>query len=203
LTNERSCASVNRVRSLGGLSLLGLLALLAGCGGGGTSEGAKFCGDWATAFCQKLYDCTPADMRGANFLGGSSQSRCNDIWSHACSDKPPAGVTFDINCSDGAHVNKVARDMCFNELSTITCDDFNAPTYSSICTQVCGSTGGGTAGSGGSGGAGGAGGGLPPTDARSFCTSFEQKTCQLAFDCIPAPHSAGFTAQFGNTLAEC
>jgi hypothetical protein len=44
---------------------------------------------------------------------------------------------------------------------------------------------------------------LPPTDARSFCTAFEQKTCQLAFDCIPEPHSAGFTAMFGSTLAEC
>ncbi len=71
---------VLRVRSTAGFRYLGpLLALIAAAGGGGTSEGAKFCNDWATAFCQKLYDCTPADIGGPDFLGGSSQSECNNI----------------------------------------------------------------------------------------------------------------------------
>jgi hypothetical protein len=54
-----------------------------------------------------------------------------------------------------------------NELSTITCDDFNSPTYVSVCDQVCGGSqsggtggvGGGTGGTstGGTGGTGGSG----------------------------------------------
>jgi hypothetical protein len=160
-----------------------MAGLLSGCGGGGVSgsPGAQFCQSWADAFCQKLYACTPVDQRGADFLGGSSQSQCTSVWTHACTDPPPQGVTFDVNCSGSAHVNSAAKTSCLNELSTISCDNFNSPTYVSVCDQVCGGTsddagaeggagGGADAGAGGSNGAdsgvdaaGGAGGGTGGT----------------------------------------
>lgn len=136
-------------------------------------------------------------MRGDDFLGGPSQAECTAGWAKTCSDVPPAGVTFDVNCSGAAHVNTAAKTMCLDELSTITCDDFSAPTYVSVCNQVC-SAG---AGNGGHGGAGGAG---APTDAMTFCAALWRKECQLVFDCFPADQrDESFTAAFGATLSEC
>ena len=149
------------------------------CGGGGSSAGGQFCQQWAAAFCQRLYACTPVDQRGADFAGGASESQCTQGWSATCANPPPAGETFDVNCSGGAHVNTAAKSACLDELSTITCDDFTSPTYTSVCTQVCpvstatggsgGSTGGGsgTGGTGGTGGAGGTGGGSGGTGGGS------------------------------------
>src|SRR5262245_7138436 len=93
---------------------LALASVMFAAGGGGSSAGAQFCRDWASAYCAKLYACTPADMRGADFLGGSSQAECNTVWGKSCSDAPPAGETFDVNCSGGAHVNTAAKMMCLD-----------------------------------------------------------------------------------------
>ena len=177
--------------------VVGLLCGAAGCGGS-SSPGAQFCQSWAAAFCQKLYACTPADQRGADFLGGSSQTQCTSIWTHACADPPPQGVTFDVNCSGGRHVNTAAKTACLNELSTISCDTFNSPTYASVCNQVCA----GASQSGGTGGADGGGGG--PTDPGSFCQALNKKACALAFQCTPlSSMDSTFTAIYGSSLSEC
>ncbi|HXJ20232.1 MAG TPA: hypothetical protein VMT03_08365 [Polyangia bacterium] len=140
-----------------GVCLLGPIAAgVSSCGGSSSSPGAEFCQSWATAFCQKLYDCTPSDQRGSDFLGGPSQSVCVQGWAATCSN-PQSGQSFDVDCSGAAQVNAAAKSACLNELSTITCDEFNSPDYMSVCTQVCssGATGGtGGAGTGGIGGSG-------------------------------------------------
>lgn len=140
--------------------LSGILAagLANACGGGSGGAGADFCQKWADAFCQKAYSCTTAADRATNGLLGSSQAQCVQIWDATCTMNQPDGETFDVNCSGGAHVNSAAETACFNELSTITCDTFNSPDYTSVCDQVC-TTGGGTdAGTGGTTGTGGTGG---------------------------------------------
>jgi hypothetical protein len=137
------------------------LALTAGalsCGGGSSGAGGQFCQSWASAYCAKLYACTTAADRGP--FSGSSQSQCVQIWDATCADPPPSGETFDVNCSGGVHVNTAAKSACLDELSTISCDDFNSPTYVSVCTQVCSSDsdGGGTGGTTGTGGSSATGG---------------------------------------------
>src|SRR6185437_9719889 len=106
--------------------------------GGGNSAADQFCQQWATDFCAELYACTPTDMRGSDFLGGSSQAQCVSGWSQSCSTPPPAGSVTLVNCSGGTHVNTAAEAACHQELTTITCDEFNSPTYVSVCDQVCG-----------------------------------------------------------------
>jgi hypothetical protein len=143
-----------------GVFFVGLMAGVASsCGGGGSSPGGEFCQSWATAFCQKLYDCTPVDQRGADFLGGPSQATCVQGWAATCSNPQQNGQTFDVNCSGGVHVNSAAKTACLNELSTITCDEFSSPNYVSVCTQVCASNTTGTGGMGatGTGGTGATG----------------------------------------------
>jgi hypothetical protein len=97
--------------------------------------------------------------------------------------------------------------MCLDELSTITCDDFNSPTYVSVCKQVCGGGSAGAGGIGGSGGAGGAGGRAPippPTDATTFCHDIQRVTCELYFGCTPPDmRNATFVDLFGSTVDEC
>jgi hypothetical protein len=166
------------------LTLLGA-ALCAGfgvgassCGGSGNSAGDQFCQQWATDFCNELYACTPTDMRGSDFLGGTSQAQCVSLWSQSCSTPPPKGTVALVNCSGGVHVNTAAETACHQELSTITCDEFNSPTYVSVCNQVCGSGGssgsGGTTGLGGTTGSGGTGGGTSGTGgASSACGTVE------------------------------
>jgi hypothetical protein len=146
----------------GALLALAAAGFAAASCGGGSSAGAQFCQQWATEFCQRLYDCTPVDQRGTNFAGGSSQSQCVQGWTATCADPPPSGETFDVNCSGGVHVNTAAESACMSELSTITCDEFTSPTYVSVCNQVCqkGSgtgSGGSSSGTGGGGGMGGSG----------------------------------------------
>ncbi len=113
-------------------------------------------------------------MRGSDFLGGTSQAQCVSLWSQSCSTPPPQGTVALVNCSGGVHVNTAAETACHQELTTITCDEFNSPTYVSVCNQVCGSTGssgtGGTTGTGGgtggdTGGTGGATGGTGGSSA--------------------------------------
>ncbi len=177
----------------------GVGAGASSCGGGGTSAGGEFCQQWATAFCNELYACTPANMRGSGFLGGTSQAQCTSIWSQSCSEPPPQGQTTLINCSGGVHVNTAAQTACFSELSTITCDEFNSPTYVSVCNQVCGSNGGtgsgGTTGAGGTTGSGGTSGlggtsGSGGTGAGATCGTVEPcggsltGTWTLASECL-------------------
>jgi hypothetical protein len=205
------------------VGLASLAGLIADCGGG-ASPGAQFCQSWASAFCQKVYACTPADMRGTDFLGGSSESQCTSIWNQSCAAAPPADTTFDVNCSGGAQVNAAAKTACLNELSSISCDDFTAPTYQSVCDQVCGqgtggaagATGpgsagnsgdGGTAGAAGASGAAGTSGGIDagaPTDPLKFCELLNEQTCALAFNCVPAAsRDSTFVGTFGSSVAEC
>jgi hypothetical protein len=98
---------------------------------------------------------------------GGSQAQCASAFAQTCSQGPPAGTTFDVDCSGGAHVDPTEKAACLNELATIGCDEFNSPTYVSVCDQVCGgSAGSGTGGTGagggqaGASGAAGAGGGI-------------------------------------------
>jgi hypothetical protein len=150
------------------------------CGGDGNSAGDQFCHQWATDFCNELYACTPTNMRGSDFVGGTSQAQCVSLWSQSCSTPPPQGTATLVNCSGGVHVNTAAETACHQELSTITCDEFNSPTYVSVCNQVCGSTGstgsggssgttgtGGATGTGGTTGTGGSGGGTGGTGGSS------------------------------------
>ncbi len=203
------------------VGVAGLAGLVADCGGGSASPGAQFCQSWASAFCQKLYACTPADMRGADFLGGSSEAQCTSIWNQSCAAAPPAGTTFDVNCSGGAQVNAAAKTACLDELSGISCDDFNAPTYQSVCDQVCGQGTGGAAGASGPGSAGNSGsggtagasgaagtsGGIDagaPTDPLNFCERLNEQTCALAFTCVPAAsRDSTFVGTFGSSVTEC
>jgi hypothetical protein len=67
----------------------------------------------------------------------------------------PGGQTFDINCY-GKQVNEAAKTACLNKLNTVSCDEFNGPTYNDDCELVC--TAGGGGGSGGTTGTGGTGG---------------------------------------------
>jgi hypothetical protein len=75
----------------------------------------------------------------------------------ACNDP---GQALDINCSGGKQVNQAAKTSCLNKLNTVTCTDFNAPTYDDDCEMVCtgSTTGAGGTGSGGTTGTGGTGG---------------------------------------------
>ncbi len=143
--------------------MLGLVGVgvAAGCGGGASSPAADFCQSWATAFCKELAACDPGQL-------GGSQSQCASAFAQTCSQGAPAGTTFDVNCSGGAHIDPTEKAACLNELATISCDEFNSPTYVSVCDQVCGgSAGSGTGGTGaggggqaGASGAAGAGGGI-------------------------------------------
>jgi hypothetical protein len=143
---------------LGAALCVGFGAGASSCGGG-NSAGEQFCHQWATDFCNELYACTPTDMRGSYFLGGTSQAQCVSLWSQSCSTTPPQGTQTLVNCSGGVHVNTAAEALCHQELTTITCDEFNSPTYVSVCDQVCGgsqgSGSGGTTGAGGTTGLGG------------------------------------------------
>jgi hypothetical protein len=140
---------------LRGLGLVGLI-VVAGCGGGGGSSAASdFCQSWATAFCRNLANCDPGQL-------GGSQSQCASAFAQTCTQGPPPGTTFDVDCSGGAHVDPTAKAACLQEQTTITCDQFNAPTFVSVCDSVCGGSaagGAGTAGGGAGGGGGGAGSG--------------------------------------------
>jgi hypothetical protein len=127
------------------------------CGGGGGSAGSDFCQSWAAAFCHKIYQCPTADP---NPLAGTSEANCTAGWRQTCTSKPPAGETFDVNCSAGQSINQAAKTSCLNSLASATCDQFNDPTYTDACDQVCpqsADTDGGTAGA--TGGAAGAIGG--------------------------------------------
>jgi hypothetical protein len=132
------------------------------------------------AWCSKVFECTPAAMKDATFnqIYGTSVSQCASMWATVCTMTPPAGQTPDINCSGGKHVNTAARDLCLNDLATVSCTDFNDPNHTDVCPDVCtttntsgtggsGSPDGGTTGMGGAGGSltgtGGAGGSLTGT----------------------------------------
>jgi len=200
-----------------GALLLGLSAGgLSSCGGGSTPQ-EDFCQSWAAAFCKKLYDCTPVDQRGADFLGGSSEAQCTQGWDAVCIQPQQNGQTFDVNCSGGVHVNTAAKSACMNELSTITCDEFSSPNYMSVCTQVCGgSQSGGTGGSGtggsgtggtgtggsGTGGTGGTGGsGTGGTGGATACGTVEPcggdlvGTWTLATQCLDPGEEAASVQQ--------
>ncbi len=144
-----------RVVILGLVGVGGGVIIGAGCGGGGSSPASDFCQSWATAFCQKLISCDPGQV-------GGSQAQCVASFAQTCSQGPPPGTTFDVNCSGGAHVDPMEKTACLDELATISCDQFNAPTYVSVCDSVCGGSQSGGFGGGGAGGGGaaGAGGGL-------------------------------------------
>lgn len=142
------------------LVVLGLVGLGVGggsgvgCGGGGSSPAADFCQSWATAFCQKLIACDPGNVQG-------TQSQCVASFAQLCSQGPPAGTTFDVDCAGGAHVDPTEKTACLNELATITCAEFDSPTYVSVCDRVCGgSAGSGTGGVGATGGSAGGGSGV-------------------------------------------
>ncbi len=188
---------------------MGFVASTVTCGGSGGGAGTQFCASWAAGFCHRLFACTPADQRGQDFLGGSSEAQCTSLWNATCANPPPAGETFDVNCSRGAHVNVAARAACSDELDTISCDAFNSPDYVSVCTQVCAASaaGDGGAGHGGGGTAGGAGraGGGPPVDSVSFCYATYDRLCELAFTCSTpaAQRDALFMAEYGANLTEC
>lgn len=123
------------------------------CGGGGGGSASKFCGDWAAAWCHKVWTCTPDP--GSSGFAGSSEADCTKGYAALCSQPQPAGQTFDVSCA-GKQVNEAAKMSCLNKLNTVSCDDFNAPTYSDDCSMVC--TEGGTGGTGGTGATGGTGG---------------------------------------------
>jgi hypothetical protein len=133
------------------------------CGGNGGGAASQFCGEWAAAFCKRVWACTtdPAN----NPFAGSSEAECRMGYSMLCSQQQPAGQTFDVSCA-GKQVNEAAKTACLNKLNTVTCDDFNSATYDDDCDLVC-TTGGGV-GSGGSGGSGGGG-----TGGSSSCGSVQ------------------------------
>ncbi len=149
------------LKSLGWVVLVAVAPLA--CGGGG-SAGSDFCQSWAAAQCHKIYQCPTADP---NPLAGTSESNCTAGWTQLCTNKPPAGETFDVNCSAGQSINEAAKTSCLNSLTSATCDQFNDPTHTDVCDQVCpqstdadGGTAGATGGSAGAtGGSAGATGG--------------------------------------------
>jgi hypothetical protein len=210
------------------------VAVTTGCGGSGSGgAGAQFCNDQATAWCKKVFECTPADMKDATFnmIYGTSATQCASMWATLCTMTPPAGQVPDINCSGGKHVNTAARDLCLNDLATVSCTDFNDPNHTNTCNQVCtttdtsgtggsGSPDGGGAGQGGSGaGTGGAGGSLTgaggtvgtgsggssgTSTALGFCLTLNDTLCNRTFACTPADQrDATFVSTYGSTVTQC
>ena len=107
------------------------------CGGGGRAAGEQFCQQWAAAFCQRLYACTPVDQRGSGLPGRVVRIAMHSGLERHLRQSASTGQTFDVNCSGGVHVNTAAKSACLDELASITCDDFSSPNYTSVCTQVC------------------------------------------------------------------
>src|SRR5205814_2121125 len=66
----------------------GLVVLLiwASCGGGDSGAGGQACTAYATAFCKRIYACTPAAMQDADFHTsyGSSEAQCVQQESQLC-----------------------------------------------------------------------------------------------------------------------
>ena len=139
------------------LSATLFLALAApACGGDSGGAASQFCGEWATAFCHRIWACTTDPA--SNPFAGSSEAECARGYATLCSQPQPAGQTFDVDCSGGKQINQAAKTSCLNRLNTVSCDDFNAATYDDDCDLVCTAGTGGTGG-GGTGGTGGTSGG--------------------------------------------
>lgn len=126
------------------------------CGGDSGGPTSQFCGEWATAFCHRVWACTTDPA--SNPFAGSSEAECARGYATLCAQPQPAGQTFDVDCSGGKQVNQAAKTSCLNRLNNVSCDDFNAATYDDDCDLVCtagtGGTGGGTGGTGGTSGGG-------------------------------------------------
>jgi hypothetical protein len=152
------------------------------CGGGSGGAGSQFCGEWATAFCRKVWACT-ADP-ASNPFAGSSEAECTRGYAALCAQPQPAGQTFDVNCV-GKQVNQAAKTSCLNKLSTVSCDDFNSATYDDDCDLVCTAGGTGGTGGGGTGGTGGtSGGGCGTTQP---CGGSVVGTWAITDVCVTAP----------------
>src|SRR5262249_8302262 len=141
--------------SLAILVLLSCALAPLACGGGGSSPGADFCGKYAQAACQRQTACPdPNNPPDPSF----TISDCVTLFTHACTDKLPAGETSDVSCYGAPHVNTAAQTACLSAIAMASCTDVNAlpPAYDDICSMVC--TTGTTTGAGGSGGSTGAAG---------------------------------------------
>ena len=156
------CAMIKR---LGLIALVSSVAPFA-CGGGGSGGvgvGGDFCAKFATATCQRTFACPdPTSPPPAGF----NMSTCVESFTHACTDKPPAGQTSDVTCYGATHVNTAAQTECLSAVAATTCDDLNNGnlTYDDVCSMVCttvamtGAAGsGGVAGATGTAGAGATG----------------------------------------------
>ena len=195
------------------------LALGAGsCGGGSGNSAAdgQACNTYATAFCKRMYACTPPAMQDAEFHTnfGSSEAQCVQQESLFCGATLPAGETsLGTNCSGGKHVNMAALSVCQSQLETVACADFLMDQYANNCGDVCvsgttsGSGGASNTGSGGNMGSGGnpGSGGSGSTDAAiAFCKSTDDRLCDLLFQCTPAAdRDATFIANYGTSASAC
>ena len=187
------------------------VGLLFGCGGD-DGPGGQFCKDFAATFCHKIYQCPPPEGL-AGGLAGTSEADCTNGWTHICADPPPAGTTVDVNCSGGKHVNQAAKTLCFEQITSATCEAFNDPTFYTNCDQVCvdssptgagGTTGSAGSGGGGTGGGGGGTSGTGVSTVLAFCQTGHGVDCDKAFECTDTTmRDAAFVAQYGSTITEC
>jgi hypothetical protein len=146
-------------------ALLGVLgisltaAVAAGSCGGGSSAGDKFCHDYATALCHKIYACPDPHV-----TLDRTEAQCASSLAELCiTDTPPPGITSDVSCAGGKHVNTAAAALCLNEYGpSLSCEDFNKSNFLDSCPDVCGSSPSGAAGNSG-GAAGQSGNPFPGT----------------------------------------
>jgi len=183
---------------------LGALAAV-GCDGSAVKStpttADSFCALWAAAFCQKIWQCPPAD--GPSAMAGPSQPACTDSWTKSCTDPATAGQAGGVSCTGAMRVDPATRDLCLRQLNDPSCDDFNAPTYSNSCAQVC-VTASGTGGMEGGGGLGGSNGPIPNSDPVAFCQNGNRLACSRAFECTPADQRDNlFTFVFGTSVEDC
>jgi hypothetical protein len=172
--------------------LVAVTVMPLACGGGG-SAGSDFCQSWAAAFCHKIYQCPTTDP---NPLAGTSEANCTAGWTQVCTNKPPAGETFDINCSAGQTINQAAKTSCLNSLASATCDQFDDPGYTDVCDQVCpqsADTDGGSAGAT-SGTAGATGGTAGATGGTAGATGSTAGTTGGTAGAVGGTAGAGATA---------
>jgi hypothetical protein len=181
------------MRSMTSRWILGaVLAGALGCGGS-SSPTSDFCQQSSAAMCHRAYACTPAAMQDTNFHNawGPSETACTMGLAQLCTSE----------CGVGKQVNAAAKTQCFSDINTQACSTVADGTLGNSCADVCVDAPMGTGGT--NGGAGGSSGGTI-SDPIVYCQMSLNKTCDRAFQCIPASmQDADFVSNYGSTVAMC
>lgn len=105
------------------LAVFALAGLLAGC----YSE-EQYSEDYNTEYCRLFAECTDESM--LEYYPYTTEDECIDYFNSA-SD---TGGTTEDECE----FDSTAAQDCVAGMQEMTCDDYNAGSFPSECTNVCG-----------------------------------------------------------------